>query len=166
MRENDNFIKLAKELNLYQKDSNLLWYTDENVFCDYSKKQIRNGVLIKTSEEGEITICEIRHYVKKVMHQLFSKYEFIYLRGIYSEAIPVKRIGKKAARSERNKMTLNLRYKILKRDKFRCNACGALAGDVELQIDHVIPVSKGGKTVEENLQVLCKICNIGKSNKQ
>jgi 5-methylcytosine-specific restriction endonuclease McrA len=36
---------------------------------------------------------------------------------------------------------------------------------VGLQIDHKVPVSKGGKTVRSNLQVLCSKCNGSKSNK-
>jgi len=37
--------------------------------------------------------------------------------------------------------------------------------EVGLHIDHIIPVSKGGKTVASNLQVLCSKCNGSKSNK-
>ena len=34
-----------------------------------------------------------------------------------------------------------------------------------LEIDHIIPVSKGGCTVEDNLQTLCWKCNRSKSDK-
>ncbi|HIS15474.1 MAG TPA: HNH endonuclease [Candidatus Scatomorpha merdavium] len=34
-----------------------------------------------------------------------------------------------------------------------------------LEIDHIIPVSKGGRTAEENLQTLCWKCNRAKSDK-
>ena len=67
---------------------------------------------------------------------------------------------------ERAKMTDSLRYNILKRDEFRCQLCGATAQEgAKLHVDHIIPVSKGGKTVSANLRTLCDRCNIGKSNK-
>ena len=67
---------------------------------------------------------------------------------------------------ERALMTDSLRYEILKRDNYKCQICGSTAADgVKLEIDHIIPVSKGGKTVPENLRVLCDRCNRGKSNK-
>jgi 5-methylcytosine-specific restriction endonuclease McrA len=36
---------------------------------------------------------------------------------------------------------------------------------VKLEVDHIKPISKGGKTVLNNLQTLCMDCNRGKSNK-
>jgi hypothetical protein len=63
--------------------------------------------------------------------------------------------------------SLRLRWKILHRDRFTCCACGrspAMTAGIELHVDHVIPWSKGGETVLENLQTLCLSCNLGKSN--
>ena len=60
-----------------------------------------------------------------------------------------------------------LRYQVLKRDNFKCCACGASPAKnpaVELHIDHILPWSKGGETTLENLQTLCSKCNIGKSD--
>ena len=62
-----------------------------------------------------------------------------------------------------------LRYQVLKRDNFKCCACGASPAkdpSVELHIDHVIPWSKGGESTLENLQTLCSKCNIGKSDSE
>ena len=36
---------------------------------------------------------------------------------------------------------------------------------IPFQVDHIIPLNKGGKTVPENLQVLCRKCNASKSDK-
>ena len=67
---------------------------------------------------------------------------------------------------ERSKMTNSLRYDVMKRDGFRCVLCGASADDgVKLHVDHIIPVSKGGKTTIENLRTLCDRCNTGKRDK-
>ena len=63
-------------------------------------------------------------------------------------------------------MTRSKRYDILKRDNFECKLCGRKAEDgIELEVDHIIPVSKGGKTVGNNLQTLCYDCNRGKKAK-
>jgi HNH endonuclease/Homing endonuclease associated repeat len=63
--------------------------------------------------------------------------------------------------------SLRLRWHVLQRDRFTCCACGAspaLAPGIELHVDHIVPWSKGGETVLENLQTLCSLCNLGKSN--
>jgi 5-methylcytosine-specific restriction endonuclease McrA len=68
---------------------------------------------------------------------------------------------------ERNRMNANIRYQVLARDKSRCRRCGATpeTHGVSLHVDHIIPVSKGGKTELGNLQTLCETCNLGKSNR-
>lgn len=58
-----------------------------------------------------------------------------------------------------------LRYRVLCRDRFACRACGrspATHPGVALQVDHIIPWSRGGATIESNLQSLCEQCNGGK----
>jgi len=68
---------------------------------------------------------------------------------------------------ERGKLTAGLRYLILKRDGFRCRLCGKSATDdnyVKLEVDHKLPVSRWGRTVEENLHTVCRDCNRGKSD--
>jgi len=59
----------------------------------------------------------------------------------------------------------SLRYKVLKKSNFRCDLCGATKYDRPLDVDHIIPRSKKGKTEESNLQVLCSKCNRSKGNK-
>lgn len=67
---------------------------------------------------------------------------------------------------ERSKMTDRLRADILRRDGYRCRMCGtSVQHGAVLHVDHVIPVSRGGLTVPENLQILCQACNLGKSNR-
>lgn len=60
-----------------------------------------------------------------------------------------------------------LRMKVFHRDHYSCVACGrspAKDVTVELHIDHRVPWSRGGESTLQNLQTLCSICNIGKSN--
>jgi len=60
---------------------------------------------------------------------------------------------------------LKLRLKILQRDNFKCVLCGrspALNPGTALQLDHIQPFSKGGKTALDNLRTLCQECNLGK----
>jgi len=53
---------------------------------------------------------------------------------------------------------------LLERNPY-CSLCGSKPnGEIELDIDHIIPVSKGGTDDLENLQVLCHRCNRGKGN--
>lgn len=77
-----------------------------------------------------------------------------------------RKIVNESIKYERSLMTDSLRYDILKRDGFKCQICGATQEDgVKLHVDHIKPVSKGGRTVPSNLRTLCDRCNMGKSAK-
>lgn len=62
------------------------------------------------------------------------------------------------------KKFIKLRFMILKRDNYTCQYCGSKPPTVTLHIDHIIPVSKGGLTIEENLITACMNCNLGKGD--
>lgn len=69
---------------------------------------------------------------------------------------------------DRRDIILSLRYRVLSRDKFKCIRCGSSpATDIscKLHVDHIVPFSKGGRTTLDNLQTLCKKCNLGKGNR-
>lgn len=65
----------------------------------------------------------------------------------------------------RYKIKASDRVKILTRDNYQCQMCGVSRTDgAVLEIDHIHPVSLGGSNNLDNLQVLCRECNSGKSN--
>jgi 5-methylcytosine-specific restriction endonuclease McrA len=69
---------------------------------------------------------------------------------------------------ERRPIKLGIRYEVLKRDRFRCVLCGASPATdpvCQLHVDHIIPISRHGVTVTDNLRTLCSKCNIGKGSK-
>ncbi len=59
------------------------------------------------------------------------------------------------------------RWDVLERDGHRCRSCGRTAAEhgVALEVDHIVPVAKGGADEMENLRTLCWECNRGKRDK-
>lgn len=53
--------------------------------------------------------------------------------------------------------------RVVRRDNSICQVCGKALKDEEIELDHIIPVSKGGSSEESNLRVTCKQCNRKKS---
>lgn len=67
-------------------------------------------------------------------------------------------------RVERGKVSNKMRFAIYKRDGYRCRYCGASNKFAELEVDHIKPIAKGGKSTYDNLQTLCHRCNVKKGD--
>ncbi len=65
-----------------------------------------------------------------------------------------------APRPRRRLVSAHHRYLVFKRDLYRCRICQR-AG-VEIEVDHIVPLSQGGADNMDNLQTLCRDCNRGK----
>jgi hypothetical protein len=84
-----------------------------------------------------------------------------------SKTFLLRQSSQEPIRSEQDRREIRpgLRFKVFRRDLFRCLACGrspATHLGIELHADHIIAVANGGKTTFENLQTLCQDCNLGK----
>ena len=63
---------------------------------------------------------------------------------------------------KRKPLPPKIRYEVFKRDGFKCQYCGRSAPDVILEVDHIVPVAKGGENDILNLITSCRECNRGK----
>jgi 5-methylcytosine-specific restriction endonuclease McrA len=57
------------------------------------------------------------------------------------------------------------RQNLLLRDQYQCQYCGKRPGPAELNLDHVVPRSRGGGDSWDNLVVSCRHCNLKKGKK-
>lgn len=67
--------------------------------------------------------------------------------------------------SKKNKISASMRSEIIRDSGGTCCICGRKAPDVPIEVDHIVPRSRGGLTEKRNLRVLCRDCNVGKSDK-
>lgn len=139
--------------------------------------------LFVTREKIPYTLCDVSYRLSKTSCPTF-RFSYISAAGksqhSYSilvtpnilEAVESEvnaKISKSShASTQRLAMTNDLREAIKKRDNYTCCICGNSVfkePNLLLEVDHIIPISKGGKTEASNLQTLCWRCNRKKSNK-
>ncbi|MFC2150110.1 HNH endonuclease [Calditrichota bacterium] len=67
---------------------------------------------------------------------------------------------------KRRAVQKRVRYRVLEAAKGRCALCGRTVEEhgIVMTIDHIIPVSKGGKNDIQNLRALCMSCNMAKGS--
>jgi len=134
---------------------------------------------------NEELISELRRVAKTLGFENVTKNEFK-KHGKYGDTIYGKRFGswykaniaaglegydhgkKRKANFKRVRIRSQVKLNILRRDKHQCCLCHKSPNRFpypNLQIDHIIPVSKGGSNDESNLWTLCQKCNRAKSDK-
>lgn len=137
-------------MDTFTKNQTSVHYTSNILRCEACNKKTSYVLDVL----GNMIYCQQCFYNN--LWKLLDNTEYIEVRRVETVFIEWKKM-----KAERDKMTYTLRYKILKRDNFKCVLCG---GNDRLEIDHILPVSKWWKTIEKNLQTLCFPCNRGKSN--
>ena len=163
-----SFSAACEEANLEFKkkksytDKELIEYF-ENVWRWRGQKLVRTDLLEYNKEKG--TNVHPDNFARK-----WGWNEFVLLFAQYKlEQITFEElIARKKQKNAREPISPRLRAEILQRDNYRCADCGASATtnkDIKLEVHHLKPVSKGGKTEPENLITNCHLCNSGKSDK-
>jgi ATP-dependent helicase IRC3 len=78
----------------------------------------------------------------------------------YLENLPLYEIGKINPNLERELRDSAFEKSRNEKGEYCCTECGLTATSrIPFQVDHIIPMNKGGKSVPENLQILCRTCN-------
>lgn len=123
-------------------------------------------------DKSSLTISEpifTFHYkspAEKVTRTLDIKLDLQILNAIKAEIN--KKVEKTGhSKAQRSAMSNDLREAVKKRDNYTCCICGNSIykePNLLLEVDHIVPISKGGKTELNNLQTLCWRCNREKSN--
>lgn len=121
----------------------------EQLHCQYCKKRVVELIEIRIPDD-HLYVCGNFHCILTVI----SEYEIRFL-----DMIPMRWVRYIDTQRERAKITNSVRWKIIKRDNFRCVACGS---NDNLVIDHKTPICQGGTSDIDNLQTLCFRCNSGK----
>lgn len=158
-----------------QKATNLNFATDEKFllqekksrhkFKKYEKKLIKRTIVANPTKISAKIKIYYRSPRGRNYYEKQGKFDYEKLSLVYKDWSK-KQDYRISSKYERSLMSDSLRYDVFTRDHYRCCICGASQKDgVTLHVDHIIPVSKGGKTVMSNLQTLCDRCNLGKSNK-
>lgn len=144
----------------------------ENYLIKLEKKYYKKILLnpIRTYESNITLFCSKingRIYMRK--HQVFSMEQIYDLikrlnnktNGFYND----RGIWDSICRVERAKVSNKMRFAIYKRDGYRCRICGRGQTFNCLEVDHIKPIAKGGKSTFNNLQTLCSRCNMEKGDK-
>lgn len=79
-----------------------------------------------------------------------------------NRSVPREKTPQEKRRDQATRRTHQLRPTLLARDGHACKVCGST---IDLCIDHIVPVSKGGGDELDNLQVLCRSCNSRKRDR-
>lgn len=135
--------------------------------CLDEKRMFRFDLIRVTRKHNQVQYIRYPYECKRICQSfsvdyLFLENRFKKLSEIHFEST----LSGYYNENQRKQMTKELRDRIAKRDNYTCQMCGKYMPDgFGLEIDHIIPIKRGGKTVESNLQVLCLTCNRKKAAK-
>lgn len=81
-----------------------------------------------------------------------------------SRVAPVSPAGQSWGSGRGGRPWRRIRQRILLRDRYTCQQCGYVGMDLE--VDHIVNVARGGSDDDSNLQALCKLCHKAKTARE
>lgn len=142
------------------KNAAKLLETEKRIFNEYLKKPTTNFKItveivltnIKGVPKGQKSNVFYADTIQALVKRLDDKDGDFYRD---------KEIWDSICNVERGKVTNKIRFAVYQKYNYRCAKCGSTG---ELEVDHIFPIAKGGKSNFENLQTLCHRCNALKSD--
>ncbi len=153
------FIKTEYDLNRFLNTAVTNVYLEE--FYEKYKAEIEKE---RVEYNKELEIDQLEKEKEKIRQTLLEKDRKKQLaRTVLKELIEEGAISNQFIdkQGKREPIPQDIMDKVWNRDGGKCVKCGS---QQNLEFDHIIPFSKGGATTYRNLQILCKSCNIEKSN--
>lgn len=164
-------------------------WTGKELFESEPEPEVPEHAYRRGYRDGWVVAVQELHHISERVKSLSVAYDAVWthwerglLRWTHEEdpkiimppAIPrevleaaIERHRREAAHapsSQRVKLAPRVRFTVLRRDGYRCQLCGLRASDgAVLEVDHKVPVSRGGSNRQSNLWTLCWDCNRGKS---
>lgn len=120
---------------------------------DFKNLKLNHNILVLNSDYNPINICTSKRAIVLLLKKKAQIITEKVIRLIEYIKLPLK------SRISSGKPTRNFIYK---RDNYKCQYCGATEN---LTIDHIVPTSRGGQDLWENMISCCNKCNVKKGNK-
>lgn len=159
--------KVSEYMAEHQQDPNAdeLWLYFQNVinwvaakFTKYRKemKSVPWGELYNRHKEDKLDATELENRIAKLMQDSDVQKK----AGIYAYVLDgdEKHLGIRAFDD-------NTKREVYEKQKGICKICGKHFEIEEMEADHITPWSKGGRTIADNCQMLCRKCNREKGGK-
>lgn len=160
--------KIEKYMNAHKDDENAndliryyssvrKWRKTVFTFYDPSMKGVDWGILYNRYKDTAYIAEDIKEEVNKLLDDDEVQNKKAIYGYVLSGHTPITANRLNFRRFDQK--TIN---RVYKKQGGICPTCGKPFALKEMEADHIIPWSKGGKTVEENCQMLCKSCNASK----
>ena len=156
-------------IHQHDEDANALWVYFQNVInwaktlFPYRRKGITDtqnwGILYNRYHKNEYNSNTLENEISK----LLLDDDVTKKAGIIPYLLSPKSINDEKYLSLRA-FTESQKRRAYEKQGGICPICGKHFEFEEMQGDHIVPWSKGGRTIDENLQMLCSTCNATKGN--
>jgi hypothetical protein len=141
-------------------------YTDEQLFSNLVDVWSRLGRQPRHDDlTSQISRISVDSYKRRFSGWRKALEAFVRWANDADILPPASETPDAAVRRVSRSINDRMRFRVMLRDKFKCQYCGkspATHSDVTLHLDHRKPFSQGGPTDFENLVTSCSKCNLGK----